>query len=600
MVHRIPAAAVAIISLLGLTARAAYAQVPQSPSRILAAASMTHGRVHGIVRDGSGMAVADASILAVGQTVVAARSDRRGRFQMAVPPGDYILRVARDGYVSTYREPVRIQSRISLERTITLVKQGEAAVAAVGDSHAHTDLAWRLRHLPRSVLRDGMTTQPGAGGADPSTTGRASLFDRAVDTSLRFASRVAAAEFTGQVNFMTTTSANLASVASATLPRNVAFIVVGAPIGAGDWRVRGAVASGTESSWNVLGEYEARRSQTHALRFGLSHSAHGARTSLTGVPRSALEARSVTGVFAADRWRPLPDLELDYSLHADRYAYLASPYLVSASATLRSRVLPATLVVVKAARAMVAPGADEFLPPPAEGPWLPPERTFASLVSRDLLRSETVRHAELGLTRELGGSRGSRAIHVRAFAQQISDQIATLFGVGQQTSLGHYRVAQAGAVGVAGWAVGATGTWGGVFKGQVEYTRLAADWHGLGRTRGLRRVSPSVVRDALENLHDVTACLEATLNESRTRILVQFRSSTGFSSEDDAAPKPGSRFDLQVHQALPYRPLGATRLEVLFAARTMFRDPATGLSRYDELLTVAPPLRLMGGIQVRF
>ena len=130
--------------------------------------------------------------------------------------------------------------------------------------------------------------------------------------------------------------------------------------------------------------------------------------------------------------------------------------------------------------------------------------------------------------------------------------------------------------------------------------RLAADWHGLGRTRGLRRISPSVVRDELEKLHDVTASLEATLNEARTRIRIQFRSSTGFSSEDDLGPRPGSRFDVQVHQALPYRPLGATRLEVLFAARTMFRDPHTGLSPYDELLTVAPPLRLMGGIQVRF
>ena len=598
--HRIPVAAIALISLLGPIVGAASAQTPPAPTRVLASAPIAAGRVHGMVRDGAGIAVADASILAVGQTVIAARSDHRGRFQMAVPPGDYILRAARDGYVSTYREPVRIQSSISVERIITLVKQGEAAVAAVADGHSHTDLAWRLRHLPRSVLRDGMTAAPSDATAHPSTIRHASLLDRALDSSLRFASRVAATDFTGQVNFMTTTSANLASVASTTLPRNVAFVVLGAPIGAGDWRVRGAVASGTESSWNVLGEYEARRGQTHALRFGLSHSAHGARTMLTGVPRSALEARSVTGAFAGDRWRPLEDLELDYSLRADRYDYLASPYLLSGSASLRSRVLPATLVTVKAGRAMIAPGADEFLPPPAEGPWLPPERTFASLSSRDLMRPETVRHAELGLTRELGGTRGSRAVHVRAFAQQTTNQIATLFALGSQTSPGHYRVAQAGAVGVAGWAVGLTGTWGGALKSQVEYARLAADWHSLGRTRGLRRLSPSVVRDELEHLHDVTASLEATLNEARTRIRVQFRSSTAFSREDDVAPGPGSRFDIQVHQALPYRPLGASRLEVLFAARTMFRDPQTGLSRYDELLTVAPPLRLMGGIQVRF
>jgi hypothetical protein len=60
------------------------------------------------------------------------------------------------------------------------------------------------------------------------------------------------------------------------------------------------------------------------------------------------------------------------------------------------------------------------------------------------------------------------------------------------------------------------------------------------------------------------------------------------------------RFDLRLHQALPYQPIRGASLEVLVAVRTLFRELGRGGSFYDELLTVSPPLRLMGGVQVRF
>ena len=81
---------------------------------------------------------------------------------------------------------------------ITLTRQNESPFAPPTDAHSHTDLAWRLRHLPRSVLRDDRRylrrrrpddrTTPGPPGSN-----RWAFFDQ---------------EFTGQVNFLTTASTN--------------------------------------------------------------------------------------------------------------------------------------------------------------------------------------------------------------------------------------------------------------------------------------------------------------------------------------------------------------------------------------------------------
>ena len=161
-------------------------------------------------------------------------------------------------------------------------------------------------------------------------------------------------------------------------------------------------------------------------------------------------------------------------------------------------------------------------------------------------------------------------------------------------------MARAGSVDVTGYAAGVSGQLFGTLTGTIEYARLGASWTGMGRTRGLRRVSPSVVRDSSEWLDDVTATLQATMNRDRTRVSVVYRTNTAFSQAEGDEPSLGGRFDVQFHQALPYRPLPNSQLELMFAVRTLFRDPQAGASHYDELLTVSPPLRLIGGIQVRF
>ena len=111
-----------------LVAVSASAQGKNGPTLVTRQASAASGAIAGSVRDADGSAVPGASILALGTALLPAmaRTDSTGRFALTLPAGEYILRATREGYVSTYREPVRVQSSTTLQRNITLVRQGAA------------------------------------------------------------------------------------------------------------------------------------------------------------------------------------------------------------------------------------------------------------------------------------------------------------------------------------------------------------------------------------------------------------------------------------------------------------------------------------------
>ena len=98
---------------------------------------------------------------------------------------------------------------------------------------------------------------------------------------------------------------------------------------------------------------------------GVSYSAQGydVRTS-SRWSAATTEARNVAGIYGFDRWRVADAVALDYGLRLDRYDYVASPNLVSPEAGARVAVVARTYRrSPSAARWMIAPGADEFLPP---------------------------------------------------------------------------------------------------------------------------------------------------------------------------------------------------------------------------------------------
>jgi outer membrane receptor protein involved in Fe transport len=306
-------------------------------------------------------------------------------------------------------------------------------------------------------------------------------------------------------------------------------------------------------------------------------------------------------VYARDHWSLGDDIELDYGMRWDRYSYVAeAPNMFSPRAGLRARVVGGTSVIGELAQRMVAPGSTEFQPPSVAGPWLPPERTFLSLATSGAFRAERVRHAEIGV--EQAFTRG--AVALRRFRQASDDQTATLFGVndGLGWSSGVYSVAAVGAMVADGWAVRAEGAPSSRLSGSLEYSIARATWlpGGSGSHRA-QTLAPSVVRSGLERVHDLQASVDVHIPESSTDLAMTYRLNTAFSRAGGATtPGPGARFDMQVNQALPFQPVRGGRLEVLVAVSNLFRDSRQAGSIFDELLTVAPPLRILGGFQLRF
>ena len=587
-------------------------------------ASTTSGRIQGVVRDDVGRGVSGVSVLAMGTTLALVRSDSQGHFALSLPAGDYILRATREGYVSTYREAVRVHTSTLLERNITLLRQGvrtaersimtasltrtapvepEQIAPAGSTDHSHSEAAWRLRHLPRSILRDGMSPiDPAPGGQF--VPGRSATDQSSGRPARAATSLFADTDFSGQVNFLTTSAVDGSrGWLPAQWPRGIASMAIGAPVGThGDWSVHGALTAGDLSSWVLLGEYAARDSLSHAFRLGMSYSAQGRidrQAAALSVP--ATDVRNVGSIYGFDLWRIGPGLTIDYGLRLDRYDYVASRF-ISPRLGARIALFDKTHLITMASRRTVAPGADEFLPPASAGLWLPPERTFSSLVKGRPLKAEQVHHYEVGVERELGRQGTGRSLLVRRFRHTVMNQVATLFGMDETSDIGHYYVASPGHVSFDGWGVRLSTRLTRRVAASIDYSTGVGLWDHRREARVLRYRAPSVVRADRERLHDITTSIDAAVPETSTRVSAVYRLNSAFSTAQAGALKaaPAGRFDVQVHQGLPFQPVKGGKLEVVFALQSLFRDYRDPGSMYDELLTLAPPIRLMSGVQVRF
>ena len=294
--------------------------------------------------------------------------------------------------------------------------------------------------------------------------------------------------------------------------------------------------------------------------------------------------------------------ELDYGMRLDRYDYVPGSDFFSPSVGARLALLSRTHLTLRASERAIAPGAEEFLPPPSAGPWLPPERTFSPLIAGGAFRAERVRDYELGLEQQVGRGAFAPLLAVRRLRQSSEHQIATLFGLDAESGVGHYYAANPGSVNVNVWVVRASGRMLRHVRGSVEYAVGGADWRAGRRSRAIARVAPSVVRLEHERMHDVTTSMEAASPDGSTTLALSYRVDSAFSrpARITGEPSLAGRFALELHQVLPVHLTRASKLELLMSVRNLFRDFGEMASIYDELLTVAPPLRIMGGVQVKF
>jgi hypothetical protein len=621
----------AAASIVGLTAASPSAQTlggraATSPILQTQQARLAIGSIQGVVSDARGGPLPGALVSALGITSAMATTDVRGRFIIEpLPPGDYVLRVHLAGFAAGRRDRVRVGpasvdvARIQMRRLdeggtvparpiltagVTL-PSGENPTA---DGDNHTETAWRLRHIKRSVLKqDGdVVSIADAASEQPLAPGNPSIFGRAFDNAANMAaSFFTATPFSGEVNFLTTSALGAGPLLfSDFVPRGVAYMSIGAPAASGRWDVRASMSQSDVSAWVLAGSFTSRIATSHAYGFGVAYSTQQYQnTNARPVALAAVadETRNVGEIYGSDRWTVSPTFAVDYGARYAHYDYLRHRSLLSPRVGFTLTPFTNTRVIANVAQRMLAPGAEEFLPAATVGPWLPPERTFTPL-DGEQFRVERARSFDVGIEHEFDGA---YVLGVRRFQQRVDNQMVTLFGLpisGGPSSPGHYSVANAGALDAEGWGVRLSTVPSRRIRGSVDYNVARAHWVARGDMAAIAFWAPAAIRPRAEDIHDLTTSLETDVPQTATRVFVLYKINNAFARGDDPAHTTlDYRFDVQVNQALPFMPFSrAARWEVLVGLRNLFRDPNAAGSLYDELLVVRPPKRVVGGVLIRF
>jgi hypothetical protein len=617
------------VCLLAAGSGSAVAQPPvRQAERITDIAAVSTGQIVGQVLDEAGQPLEGVVISALGSSNAFAVSDKVGQFSLRqLPPGPYLLRAHREGFLSVRGTIVEVRPSSRTPSSFTMHREGPATTPKVAEAgiggtaigaapgtdpesgdRSETDLAWRLRRLKRSVLRDTDTMAALPKQDEFSFTDPVDFLGRAVEQSARAAGALFAdIHLGGQVDLLTTGAFDSATeLLQMDRTRGVAFFSVGSNVGEhGAWAVRAAMNQSDLDSWMVAGSYQARAGVAHRYEAGTSYSFQGYQSTnaaaLTAMPDAR---RNVGAVFAYDDWAVTPKLSLGYGANFAYYNYLVEPALLSPRLSVAYMVAPAWRVRGLASRQLSAPGAQEFLPP-TRASWLPPQRTFAPL-SPEGFRTQSLAHYEVGADRLLQGS----TIGVRAFHQRVDDQLVTLFGLRRPeaaaAALGHYYVGTMGDANIDGVGISVSHALSSNVRGSVEYAFATAQWQDgppAADLARLLRAAPALAAGDRQRIHDVTTSLEAEVPQSATRVFVFYRVNNAFVSadpgEDRGAPLD-SRFELQVNQSLPFMHFMRSEWEMLVAVRNLFYEATPGASVYDEILVLRPPKRIVGGLTVRF
>lgn len=654
----------AVLIAVFITAGAARAQAVRQPAtpQVARVASLPSGSIAGVVQDERGDGIGGAVVSAVGSTRAFAVTDRSGRFELrTLTPGAYLVRAHVSGFTASrgqiveVRPSARVSSSIALHHvadaepkpsTVPVLAAGmgapglslpgsepaspavpaEAAApdtgagndsAGAGDDHG--EVAWKIRHARRGILRDAtlpvdLVDAAGFPAFDGSGSSRHGLLGRAADSSARL---LAGMPFSGQVNLLTSGSFDTPQqlFSGDGFGRGIAYLSLRTPASArADWTVRGALTPGDVSSWIVAAAYATKVPATHRYDIGVSYSAQQSQAGAPGIFQGVFQGEAPAGgvlrdpssggrsagtVYGFDTFTVTPAVSFTYGARFDRYDYLNNPGLISSRVALDVSPADHVRIHAVASRRATAPGAEEFVPAVDAAVWLPPQRTFSSLAQDQTLDAEHTNHLELGIEGDLLGS----TVSLRTFHQHAADQTATIFGVDlpgtPAARLGRYFVASAGDVDTTGWSAGIRTPSSRRLHGSVEYSQARANWAQGADLAYLILLAPSAARMGAESIRDVAATLETLVPETSTRVLVLYRVGNGFASAGEH-PAFDSRFDVQVHQSLPFMDFSSAKWEVLLAVRNVFREANLDASVFDELLVVRPPKRIVGGLTLRF
>ncbi len=636
-------ASVAGSPLPALSQSGAARPVSDGQARGLAVAIV--GNIEGRVADDRGIPLTGAMVSALGSTSATAVTDQSGWFVMrSLPAGSYMVRAHMRGFAPSRRQLVEVRAtsstRVSatLQRTAAVPTSAQpatpppppkiiaAGLAPVGlefdplaidplraksdpgdAAEDRSEKDWRIRHLPRSVLKT-TTERTAATESERASKGEAPpALAAAARGKSSPARRLADLPVTGQVNLMTSGSFDGGSRvwASDSTGRGSALLTVAGPAwDYGDWTAR-MVTQADLGAWFLSGAFRNRAPARHVYNVGFSYSTQRTASANPlgsfgppGLERAALAGRAAGTLYGVGQVVLSRRLTIDYGARYSRYDYLAGAGLFSPSVMVTLAPVDRFRIRAGASRRLLAPGAEEFLEPLTSALWVPPARTFVGF--SPAVPERTVRYdvaVEHDITPGLMVSFGSSY-------QNTTDQQITYFGgTPAGGSLRHYGIGDAGDVVARGWRVGVSHSLLSRLRGSVVYEITDARWlpaAGPGADLLLVGYRP---RPTTERLRDLTTSVETVLPVTATQVYVAYRVNTGFARFGGADPTGAgldSRFDLQVTQRLPFMGFTSSQWQVLLAVKNLFRDASQDGSVYDELLVVKPPTRILGGVVVRF
>jgi hypothetical protein len=599
------------------------------------------GSIEGVVVDEHGSPLVGAMVSALGSTSTIAVTDRRGAFVLrALPAGAYMVRAHMSGFAPSRRQLVEVRATSSARFSVTLqhsaatlvpspqprippppkvLSAGLLPVGAGFDllsvdplgareesanaSEDRTEKAWRIRHLPRSVLKE--TTErvakapENAGAIGKGQPGTAAAIARALGTPARLLGDL---PLTGQVDLMTSGSfdGGPSPSSSDTAIRGTAFFNLAGPAwGYGDWSAR-LVTQGDLGSWFLSGAFRNRSPSSHLYNVGFSYSTQRMAPPPTmtrwSLDRTELAGRAAGSIYGLGRFVLSPRLMIDYGGRYSRYDYLGGAGLFSPNVMVALVPLDRLRIRAGVSRRMLAPGAEEFLEPLTSGLWVPPERTFVGVSP---MVPERTSQYDVVLEHDITPN---MTLALRSYYQNTTDQQIAFFGGapnGQEQR--HYGIGNAGDVVARGWSAGVTYHLLSRLRGTVAYEITEARW--LPTVPGYELLLLGVrPRPAGERLHGVTTSMETDIPVTATHVYLSYRFNTGFERREGDSTGAGldSRFDVQVSQRLPFLDFTSAQWQVLVAVKNLFRDTTRDSSVYDELLVVKPPTRILGGVVVRF
>jgi hypothetical protein len=544
------------------------------------------GGLVGWVESTRGVPVAGAVVSLFGKGIrggnLVTLSDSDGQFVLpSLPPGSYTLRAVGIGHEPSAAQHITVVANRESLFTVSLKPVGEKGEQATADrdaaeTDAQREWRWLMRHKKRSVLETAAHEHDAFGGeatqkASLEATKRPSLDDLGL--------------MAGNVELVATSNGAGASDSGAAVPGGVGALHLSGRIADGiRWNLGGLVAENEGRAWRTAAQFVIDPGGGHSIEAGAGYGAGDTR--LLVAQGLAQPDRAMGAVFAKDRWQIDDRVAATAAARYTYIGFLPDSHHADAVLEVELRGSPHTVLRGSLATRTLAPGGDLLtLSTLASSPAI----TWARL-DNGLQSARTLRY-ELGVDHSLGPAQ----LRARLFDEGTHDLLLTTFD--DATPF----VRNAGRAGARGFAVTLGRRFGGIANGSLTYS--------FGRTRrggAFIGGAPLTTFDEAD-FHDLVARLETVIDWTDTRIVAYYR----LNGLADRKPGPvpsrtqparttATRFDVHLAQGLPFlQPLTRADWELLFAVRNMFYEASEG-AFLDELAVEDPPMRVVGGISVRF